>query len=68
MSDRKKTPPPDADAAAVVSLDRVRDKLLRKRQDEHAAALAAQFHTAMGWQGKPDTPGGKKGKRKKKTK
>lgn len=58
MSDDMK---PDTETAAVVRLDRVRDKLERKRQDEQAAALAAQFHNAMGWKGKPGKAG-KKGK------
>lgn len=53
------------DQAAVVRLDRVRDKLQRKRQDDQAAALAAQFHEAMGWKGTAVKPG-KKSKRKKK--
>lgn len=60
--------PSDGDTGGndVVRLDRVKDKLVRKRQDAQAAELAAQFHRAMGWKGKPDTPGGKKSKRKKK--
>lgn len=50
----------------VVRLDRVRDKLQRRRQDAQADALAAQFHKAMGWKGKPDKPGGKNKRGKKK--
>lgn len=52
----------DKDDADVVRLDRVRDKVKHKQQDERAAALATQFHRAMGWKDTPDKPGGKKGK------
>lgn len=56
-----------SDDADVVRLDRVGEKVKRKRADERAAELATRFHRAMGWKGTPDKPGGKdKGKRGKK--
>lgn len=60
MSDDGKQTPDDA--PDVVRLARVRDKLLIKRQDVEAEALARRFHDAMGWQGK----GGKKGSKRRK--
>ncbi|MFZ5722933.1 MAG: hypothetical protein ACOY33_04665 [Pseudomonadota bacterium] len=48
MSDDK----PDADA--VVDLARLRERLTVRRQERNEAELAARFHDAMGWQGKPD--------------
>ena len=63
MSDQDNTGNNNED---VVRLDRVRDKLQRRRQDAQAEALAAQFHKAMGWKGKPDAPGGKRKRGKKK--
>lgn len=64
MSDDK--PGNEKNGDDVVRLDRVRDKLQRRRQDAQAEALARQFHDAMGWKGTPDTPGRKKRRGKKK--
>lgn len=54
--------PPDE----VVDLERSRDRLTGERQDRAARALAARFHQAMGWKGKPDGPAGPKKKPKRK--
>lgn len=65
MSDSRDT----EHGAEVLDLGKSRDRAQRARQDRAASELAARFHQAMGWKGRPDAPGGtpgKKGKRKKK--
>lgn len=65
MSEKKKDDRQEPDP--IVDLERSRDRLQGRRQDRAAAELAARFHDAMGWKGKPATKSaGKKSKRKKK--
>lgn len=64
---REAAPAQANDDVTVVRLDRVRDRLEIKRQDAEADALAARFHTAMGWKGRAKNNAGGKSKRKKRT-
>ena len=65
--DKKDASRDAGDEPAVVRIDRVSEKVKRRRADEREAELATRFHRAMGWKGLPDKPGGKdKGKRGKK--
>lgn len=54
--------PDQPDKPDILDLSGARERLIRARQDRAAAALAKQFHRAMGWQGEagPPPPGGKK--------
>lgn len=50
----------------VVDLDRSRERLKVQRQERVEAELAARFHDAMGWKGKPKTSAAKKKPKRKK--
>lgn len=54
------------DSAPVVDLERSRARLAARRQEKAEAELAARFHDAMGWKGKPTSPTAKKKPKKKK--
>lgn len=59
-------PDTGSDAGPVVDLGRSRERLKVKRQERAEAELAARFHDAMGWKGKPKSSVAKKKPKRKK--